>query len=340
MNKVIHLIPYDGIGGVETAARSMSNLSGSDFHFKVETIFPLVASGQRLSTFNPFLFFVALIKLWHEKPDVLILSLWRSCVVGLALKLLRPSTRLVLFLHLPNDVHKLDCIFTRLAACSAIRVWADSHETLARRLPALPADKGRVISFVTARIAELPAQSVRPVFIFWGRINTQKRLDRALHIFAEIHASLPVAQFWIVGPDGGDLANMRALVSKLNLESSVKFLGVMNFEDICHLAAGASFYLQTSQSEGMAMSVVEAMQLGLVPLVTPVGEIAHYARNGENAVVILKDCQAVTTVLNLLNDDARYREIRKSAIEVWVNKPLYKDDVILACIDVLTQDAH
>ena len=40
--------------------------------------------------------------------------------------------------------------------------------------------------------------------------------------------------------------------------------------------ANASFYLQTSKFEGFAMSVVESMMMGLVPVVTPVGEIGRY----------------------------------------------------------------
>ena len=145
MRKIIHLIPYDGIGGVETAARSMSRISSGDLTFQVETIFPVSSTSQRLITFNPLLLIMAVSRIWVAKPDVLIVSLWRSCLVGVALKLLRPSTRLVLFLHLPNDVHFMDRIFTRFAALLACRVWADSHQTLSQRLPSLSQSKGHVI---------------------------------------------------------------------------------------------------------------------------------------------------------------------------------------------------
>ena len=47
----------------------------------------------------------------------------------------------------------------------------------------------------------------------------------------------------------------------------------------------------------MAFSVVEAMQLGLVPVVTAVGEIRAYCHNGQNAVRIETDEQAVEDVL-------------------------------------------
>ena len=337
MHKVIHLIPYDGIGGVETAARSMFDISDGLLDFKVEEIYPLIGRDRFFGGFGLFGFWGAFFRLWGERPDILIISLWRSCLVGLVLKLLRPSIQLVLFLHLPKDMHFVDLMITRLAARLAVQIWADSHVTLSRRLRGIPADKGRVISFVTARIAELPAKPVCPVFAFWGRIHSQKRLDRALRIFAGIHAECPSAHFWIIGPDCGELETMRALVRELDLASVVQFPGAMSFEEIRLVAAYASFYLQTSDSEGMALSVVEAMQLGLVPVVTPVGEIAHYAHHGHNAVIINDEACAVADVLQLVGDDSRYRTMRRNAISVWMNRPLYKSSVLSACRQLLIQ---
>jgi glycosyltransferase involved in cell wall biosynthesis len=335
MQIVIHLIPYDGIGGVETAARSMVRVSSGDISFRVETIFSQSAAKLRWGTFNPIPFAVTLFRLWQAAPSVLVVSLWRSCIVGVLLKLLRPRLRLVLFLHSPNDVHGPDHFFTRLAARLTCRVWADSHETLTRRLPSLSANKGRVISFVTERVAALPAHAVNPQFVFWGRIHVQKGLERALRIFSGIQQQLPEARFLVIGPDGGDLPRVRNLVSSLGLLDSVQLLDGMDFSQIYTVASEASFYLQTSDLEGMAMSVVEAMQMGLLPVVTPVGEIARYAHHGDNALVVRVEAQAVTDVVALLADDARYQMMRMRAIASWVDEPLYKDSVMDGCRDVL-----
>ena len=48
------------------------------------------------------------------------------------------------------------------------------------------------------------------------------------------------------------------------------------------------------------MSVVEAMQIGLVPIVTPVGEIARYCVDGKNAVWVQEDATAVDAVMRLI----------------------------------------
>lgn len=335
MSLVIHLIPYDGIGGVERAAASMRTTSTESIDFHVATIFPPSAAKSRWVAWNPWHFLRTAVNLCRIRPNVLIVSLWRAYAVGIVVKLLRPELRLVVFLHFPHDVHTPDRFLTRLAARLACRVWADSQETLTQRLPGLVADKGQVISFVTYRIPALPAMSVGPTFVFWGRLHAQKGLNRALRIFAAILAERPAARFWIVGPDGGDLGRVQGEVAALRLGDAVQFMGPKDFAGIREVASNASFYLQTSKLEGMAMSVVEAMQFGLVPVVTPVGEIAHYCRVGYNAVVVQDDLMAVTEVLAMLNNNSLFQEVRANAIATWENMPLYKDSVFAACREII-----
>jgi glycosyltransferase involved in cell wall biosynthesis len=338
MRKVIHLIPYDGIGGVEIAARSMDRVKTEQIDFRVDTIFSKTDTKLPFGTFNPVPYMATVWRLWSTPPNLLVLSLWRSCIVGMAVKLLCPNVRVVLFLHCPESVHVMDRLFSSLIERMACCVWADSQQTLTRRMPKLPAYKGRVISFITARIQALPGHPVGPVFVFWGRINALKGLERAINIFASLQKKKSDARLLIVGPDGGDLARIKNIIDVLGLHRTVKYLGSMDFQEIRAIAARASFYLQTSVIEGMGMSVVEAMQLGLVPVVTPVGEIAQYARHGENAVVVTEEASAIADVLELINDDQRYQKMRQQAIETWTNKPLYKDSVLNACQEVLEME--
>lgn len=337
MFKIVHLIPYFGIGGVETAARSMTDVSDEAVRFCVQPIFS-PPSGKSTRLFSPLGFLAAAFRLRRAAPDLLIVSLWRSCAVGVFVKLLRPATRLAVLLHFPADVHFIDRFFTRLAVRFSCGVWADSQETLARRLPGVRVRGSKVISFITTRVEVLPVAAVRPVFIFWGRMHPQKGLKRALNIFRAIHAQVPQAKFVLIGPDGGELTDLRATASSFARGDSVQFLGPRDFAAIRQVASGASFYLQTSELEGMAMSVVEAMQLGLVPVVSPVGEIARYARHGENAIVVRDDLAAVRDVLTVLGNDVHYQAMRQAALETWANRPLYKDSILDASRQILGID--
>lgn len=342
MAVVRHLVPYDGIGGVELAARTMRGISRGPVDYDVQFIFEGVSSArERLATFNPAPLLRAAWRLSRRDVDVLVVSLWRSAAVGLLAKLLRPRLDLVLFLHSSRDAHVLDRLVTRLAARVATEVWADSRATLRTRIPGLAPGRSRVISVLTSRFDPAPERPVTPSFIFWGRLAAVKGLERALRLFARIRERAPGARFVVVGPDGGERASLERVRASLGLADAVTFEGPATHERIAALARDASFYLQTSVYEGMAMSVVEAMQLGLVPVVTPVGEIASYCRDGHNAVLVGADDEpAVQSVLGLLAAGDRYAALRAGAVATWRDRPLYRDSVLSACEALLARPAE
>nr|WP_306308771.1 glycosyltransferase [Flavimaribacter sediminis] len=219
-------------------------------------------------------------------------------------------------------------------------IWADSSATLQRRVPPYMHRKDRVVSFLLNR-RPLPAQrDPMPEFIFWGRLNAQKGIDRALILFAAIVQHRTDAKFTIIGPDGGMEGRLRAQVAELGLRDHVVFTGPMQQEQIIVKALRASFYLQTSLEEGMALSVVEAMQAGLVPVVTPVGEIASYCHDGENAVFVQDNIALTDTVLSLLSEPCRYRRMSRAAAAYWQEKPLYRDDFLEAARELIEGCAH
>lgn len=336
---VTHLIPYDGIGGVESAARSMVGHQSADIDFRCHYIHDVPRTrAARLALFWPWPALRTALALRAAPPDLVIVSLWRSCIAALLAKLLRPRLRVILFLHMARDAHAVDRWLTRAMARHAIEIWADSAETGRRRLPDHSAD--RVIPFITARLSPVrPAPVMAPHFVFWGRLHPRKDLPRALELFAAVHQRRPDARFEIIGPDGGEQARIEARIAQLGLCSAVTLSGPLDQAAIARRAAGATFYLQTSREEGMAMSVVEAMQLGLVPVVTPAGEIARYCRAGVNAILVagqdgVTDEAAVAEVVDSLIDPARLGGLRAAAINTWDEAPLYAEAVLDACREI------
>jgi glycosyltransferase involved in cell wall biosynthesis len=136
-------------------------------------------------------------------------------------------------------------------------------------------------------------------------------------------------------------AEIEREIVRLNLEGSVSLLGAKPWEDILQHAVESSFYLQTSMYEGMALSVVEAMQAGLVPIVKPVGEISSYTRDGESAIWLGDGPGALeegaTKVVDLISNASKWRAMRAAAVNVWKDQPLYADDVLAAANEVLRQ---
>jgi len=329
--RAVHLVPYDAIGGVEVAAKSIPDGKYGELTF---SRLYLADKSKNETENQPSVYLRSLCLLFKGKADLVIASLWRCCVVLIVFKLFRPRTKAVTFLHLAHSVHFADFLFNQLAMMVSDEIWADSQTTLNARVPKRFKSKAKVISFLVERSDRATPGKPLPNFVFWGRLHSQKGIDRAVRLFSNLQNSLPAAKFSVIGPDGGEFAALERQIRDTGVKH-VEFLGSMDRTDIFAYSQRCSFYLQTSLDEGMAMSVVEAMQLGLVPVVTPVGEISRYCQDGHNAVLVEDDMQAVASVLGLLEDPEEYLRLSTNAVATWQNKPLYRDDVLEACRHVL-----
>ncbi|MEI6755315.1 MAG: glycosyltransferase family 4 protein, partial [Paludibacter sp.] len=329
---------YDGIGGVETAARTMHHVLEDNIEFTVSYICSSTSRKKNLKLiYNPFRIITSAMSFRKKNIDVLIVSLWRSLIVGILVKIFKPKIILITFLHLESNAHFIDYICHKISLFLSTHIFADSDATKRGRLSPSMQKKCSVISFVSKRIDPLSMHEVNTNFIFWGRITPQKGLNRAIKIFNEIHKKYSKAHYWIIGPDGGSLIEIKSLLETLGLTESVTFIGPSTYDEILIYARQASFYLQTSLVEGMAMSVMESMQLGLVPIVTPVGEIIAYCQDEKNSVIVKSNKYAAEKVLYLIESNTRYQEYRTMTIATWNNKPIYKESVINACKNILNK---
>jgi glycosyltransferase involved in cell wall biosynthesis len=345
LTRVLHIIPADGVGGIEIAARSCAQARAECNLLFLTQPSPDIASPepQRIgyaSASQPFHFAAlmnVLAALRRVRPDVVVFSLWKTFGVFLAVRVLRPRMKLVLFLHSDRAVHWADRILTRIMASLSHAVFADSAASLAR-LGAPANFQTRVVSYIKSRVISVPRRDPRPAFIYWGRLQQLKNLPAAIDLFAQIAASEPDAEFIVIGPDVGVKSDLQTQIARLRLERQVRFEGMRSWAEIRQLAEGARFFLQLSLQEGMAMSVVEAMQLGLVVVVTPVGEIANYCHDMQNGVIFTSRGATVDKISRLIADADAYARISAAAIASWTDNPLYADDFVAAASELVSPD--
>ena len=86
------------------------------------------------------------------------------------------------------------------------------------------------------------------------------------------------------------------------------------------------------------MSVIEAMQLGLVPVVTAVGEIPEYVRDGDNGLIVdpAKLHLAAARIAELLATPGAIQPMAARAAETWAEAALYRDSFREAALDLAT----
>ena len=332
--KIFHIIPTKYGGGVEAAARTINLYSSQDFLFSV---YYIKKNKNENSVIN---FFKTIKYLYYQKPDIILTSLWKSNFLCLLYKLFNKKTKLILFLHAPRNVHLLDEFITNLTAICSFEIWADSEITMKERIYNLhfykiyqnlffKNTKKRVISFVKERIIPLPGKSCKTKFIYWGRLSQEKNIDKAIKFFSEMHKLFPDSTFIIIGSDNGVKELLNSMIKKMHLTENVFIFNFMKFSEIRKYAKNASFFIQFSSFEGMAMSVSESMQLGLIPIVTNVGQIKIYCKNLFNSIIYQNnEKEVIENILKLISSKKEFNRMRENSINTWSNSSTYKKDLI------------
>ena len=124
------------MGGVECAAKTAEKISKGNIFFSLFYISKKSRNYKsKILDFLDFLrdSFFSVFKIVNYSPDVLIISLWKSCIVGIFIKILKPEVKVILFLHSSN-LNFVDYFFNNLIGIIAFEIWADSEVTLTNRL--------------------------------------------------------------------------------------------------------------------------------------------------------------------------------------------------------------
>ena len=331
--KICHIVPSNFGGGVEAAASSFMSYSCDEFIFNVYFIKNNKNKNSLVSIFKSFKY------IFKKKPDIILTSLWKSNLFALIYKLFNKNSKLILFFHATKNIHFLDELLTNLTALFSDEIWADSETTMSERTNNLFFFKiyvnllkikrqKRVISFVREKIKPLPFKPCKNKFIYWGRLCPNKNIDKAVILFSKIKKLDFNSSFYIIGPDNGAKKKLVEMVNKMGLKKHVFICGFKNFKEIKNLSKNANFFIQLSNYEGMAMSVSESMQLGLIPIVTNVGEIKNYCKSMHNSLIYYNDNKVIKNIFELIDSQEYYKEIRQNSINTWSNTSIYKDDLI------------
>ena len=108
------------------------------------------------------------------------------------------------------------------------------------------------------------------VILFLGRINEKKNIHLIIRAFALARANHPAALLIIAG--GREAAQyvsqLDALVAQLGLESSVRWLGFVDEVAKPDVFSASDVFVHASESEGMALAILESMSYGIPTFVS------------------------------------------------------------------------
>jgi len=121
-----------------------------------------------------------------------------------------------------------------------------------------------------------------PVVMQVARFHKVKDHRTAVRGFSELVECLPNARLCLIG-DGPERPEIESLASDLGLKENVLFMGVRN--DIAKLLTGADVFMLSSVSEGVSVTLLEAMSTGLAIAATDVGGNSEVVEHGETGLL-------------------------------------------------------
>lgn len=113
-------------------------------------------------------------------------------------------------------------------------------------------------------------------------LTRQKNHCRLLDSFSLYLKDYPNDMLYLIG-DGVELDSIKNMISEMNMDNNIKMLGlVYDLPDKLH---NYDFFILSSDWEGMPVSIVEALQVGLPVVATDCGDISTLVKNNVNGFV-------------------------------------------------------
>lgn len=166
--------------------------------------------------------------------------------------------------------------------------------------PATPARDRKTVR------AELGLAEDRAVGIMVARMDGLKGHETLLQAAALLRAAETPVTLLLVG-DGAERAKLEKLAQEKGLTSDfVQFLGYRS--DVPDLLAASDFFLLPSLTEGLPLSVLEAMSQHLPVVATPVGGIPEVVHSGQHGLLVpVQDPQALAAAITEMVTDPEGR---------------------------------
>jgi len=159
-----------------------------------------------------------------------------------------------------------------------------------------------------------------------GRLAPQKGLEFLLKALKNISERFNNICLAIIG-DGPQRNHLELLTQKLDLSDKVFFLGFR--KDVYHILAASDIYALPSLWEGLSISLLEAMSIGLPIIATNIKGNNEVLKDGYNGLLIAPgDSDSITKAISELYLDKEKRYILGIRAQETV-KTLFSEDRML-----------
>lgn len=158
------------------------------------------------------------------------------------------------------------------------------------------------------------SESAEYDLILTGRLVEIKRIDVLLQAVRIAAEKVPNVKVAIVG-DGKLRGVLQELAADLNINGHVDFLG--HQDDVAAWLRRSRIFVLTSDSEGLSLSMMEAMMCGLPAIVSDVGDLGDLVESGVNGYLVPRRSPELFAerIAELLTDEQKLKSFSHAAHE-------------------------
>ena len=158
-----------------------------------------------------------------------------------------------------------------------------------------------------------PAPARPPMALFLGDILQRKGVFDLVAAWPQVTRVFPGARLVLAGT--GEIDAVRAAARAVGAGDEVELPGWLDLEAKRRLLGEATLFVLPSYTEGVPISLLEAMAAGLPSVVTPVGGILDTVSDGQEALIVPPgDPEAIANaVLRILQSPALARQLGQNA---------------------------
>jgi glycosyltransferase involved in cell wall biosynthesis len=151
--------------------------------------------------------------------------------------------------------------------------------------------------------SDVPFEHQKYNLICVGRLSPEKNYSEAIEIFSHILSVIPNSVLWIVG-SGPEADALKQFSDKLGLREKVVFLGYRT--DAEALIRCADMLMISSKSEGLPITLLEAMKHSTVVAYRDVGDIDYVLNHGKLGCRMYGPPEhCARDIVNLLKNDEK-----------------------------------
>ena len=166
---------------------------------------------------------------------------------------------------------------------------------------------------ITRRAKERLVNRKKFTICMVGRLNPQKRYDRALEVARLLHEDGYDFELWILG-EGNLETTLKEITKTYGIESHIRFLGFQK-PSYAYMRK-ADLFLNTSEAEGYPLVICEALCLGQAIVATNISGASEILAHSEYGLLTDESVEAIYQgVKRMMTDETLRNHYKEKALQ-------------------------